>query len=80
MYYTLMGKVVLLFGALEVIGFIQLGDESETHKIVSACFRFLYNVIRSMRGVFLFLVLVVLCKRARKGVINMITKTVRTTQ
>ena len=70
MYHKLMYKVVLLFGILEVVGFIQLGEEDEIRKVVSLLFRVLYNVIRSMRGFFVFLVLVVFCPRARNGVVK----------
>ena len=62
----------MLFGISEVIGFIQVGEESEMHKIVSVTFRLLYNVIRSMRGLFIFLALVVFCRRARNGLISML--------
>ena len=71
MYHTMMYKVVMLFGIMEVTGFIQLGDGSQALKIVSLLFRLLYNVIRSMRGAFMFLVLVVFCRRARNGVFHM---------
>ena len=70
MYHELMYKIVLLFGISEVVGFVQVGEGNEIRKLVSLIFRFLYNVIRSMRGLFVFLSLVVFCRRARNGLIN----------
>ena len=61
----LMVKVVIIFGLLEVVGVIQVGNSNEVRRAVSTVVRFIYTVIRSMRGTLLFIVLVILNTRAK---------------
>ena len=63
-YGRLMLKIVILFGILEVVGLLQFGDENEQRRMASAIFRLLHSVFRSLRGTFIFIVLVVMSQQA----------------
>ena len=65
-FASLMLKVVVLFGSAELLGLIQLRETNEVNKVVSSVFRLLYSTIRSSRGLFVFGVLVVKNREARR--------------
>ena len=65
-FASLMLKIAFLFGLSEMLGLIQLRESSEVNKLVSAVFRLLYTAIRSSRGIFVFAVLIVNNKEAKR--------------
>ena len=56
-------KLVLAYGVSELVGFVQLPwDDNQESQLVNSTFSLLYNVLRSLRGVVIFLIYV--CKRS----------------
>ena len=69
-YAKIMGKIVLLFGTLEIIGLFQVGESNESLKLSSAVVRLLYSIIRSSKGFFVFIALVLMSQLGRKALVK----------
>ena len=69
-YASLMLKIVLMFGCLEVVGLMQPGERDETRKLVSAAIRLFSSSLRCLRGVFVFCIIVMMNRRARQVLIG----------
>ena len=54
-------KIILTLGIIEIIGFVQISKEdlSENEVMFNSTFAVLYTVLRSLRGLFLFMIYVV---------------------
>ena len=64
-------KLVVLFGAAEILGFIQYPNpESNNDYILNAIFKIIYCIVRSFRGVFIFFAFVI-----RRSVIKNVKQT-----
>ena len=60
-------KLILTFGIIEVVGFIQIGKKNltENELIFNSVFAVLYTVLRSLRGLWLFLIYLCSGRKAR---------------
>ena len=60
-------KLILTFGIIEVVGFIQIDKENltENEQIFNSFFIVLYTVLRSLRGLWLFLIYLCSGRKAR---------------
>ena len=47
-------KLVLAFGLIEMVGFVQLSNVSPTVRVINSGFALLYDFVRSLRGVVIF--------------------------
>ena len=61
-------KLFLILGLSEIFGLIQMPGKSEGELIANAVFRIVYNVMRSLRGVFIFIVYIILNKMTLKTI------------
>ena len=58
-------RLVLLLGIFEIIGLIQLGDDTEEKALASAIFRFIFSALRSLRGTAVVVILLVAKPKVR---------------
>ena len=54
-------KLVLAYGVSELVGFVQLPSDNQESQLVNSTFSLLYHLLRSLRGVVIFIIYV--CKR-----------------